>query len=108
MSEQNQPIVVLMTAGSAEDAAKIARALVEERLVACVNVVPGIRSIYRWQGNVADEAEWLLVAKTTRSRFSGLEARVRELHSYEVPEVIAVEIADGSAPYLEWLARESA
>ncbi len=107
MTEGNEGIVVLMTAGSAESAEKIARALVEERLAACVNVVPGIRSIYRWQGSVADDAEWLLVAKTARSCFAALEARVRALHSYEVPEVIAIEIVEGSAPYLDWLLRES-
>src|SRR5882724_199949 len=108
MSDEKEAIAVLMTTGSAEIAEKIARTLVEERLAACVNIVPGIRSIYRWQGSVADDAEWLLVAKTARSRFAALEARVRALHSYEVPEVIALEIVEGSAPYLEWLLRESA
>jgi periplasmic divalent cation tolerance protein len=93
----------LVTAGSIENAEQIARALVEERLAACVNIVPGVRSIYRWQGQIADEAEWLLVMKSTRGRYAALEARVRELHSYAVPEVIALTIAEGSRPYLDWL-----
>ena len=106
MSKTNA-IVVLVTAGSAENAEQIAHALVEEHLAACVNLIPGVRSIYRWQGTVADESEWLLVVKSERSRFDAIAARVRALHSYEVPEVIALEIAEGSAPYLEWLLRES-
>ena len=104
---KTKAIVVLVTAGTAENAEQIARALVEERLAACVNLIPGVRSIYRWQGKVADEAEWLLVIKSERSRFAAIEARVRALHGYEVPEVIALEIAEGSAPYLEWLLAES-
>jgi len=107
MTDGNEAIVVLVTAGSAESAEKIARALVEERLAACVNVIPGIRSIYRWQGRVADDAEWLLVAKTGRSRFAELEARVRALHSYEVPEVIMLPVVGGAADYLAWIAAET-
>jgi periplasmic divalent cation tolerance protein len=103
----SEAIVVLVTAPSADDAARIGRTLVEERLAACANVVPAIRSIYRWQGAVADEAEALLVLKTVRERFPAVERRVRELHSYEVPEVIALDVGAGSLPYLEWLARES-
>ena len=102
MSEK-RPIVVLVTAGSADNAAEIARALVEERLAACASIVPGVRSIYRWAGRIADDAEWLLVIKTERTRFAALEARVRTLHAYTVPEVIAVEIVEGSEPYLDWL-----
>lgn len=98
-----QAIVVLVTAGSVESAEAIARALVAERLAACVNVIPGVRSIYRWEGRVTEDSEALLVVKSERARFAELEARVRALHSYEVPEVIALEVADGSAPYLEWL-----
>jgi periplasmic divalent cation tolerance protein len=96
-------IVVLVTAGSADNAAQIARALVEERLAACANIVPGVRSIYRWEGRIADDSEWLLIIKTERTRFAELEARVRTLHAYSVPEVIAVEIVEGSKPYLDWL-----
>lgn len=97
-------IVILVTAGSEAEAERIARALVEERLVACVNVLPGVRSFYRWQGRVADEGELLLVIKARRGRFEAIAARVRELHSYDVPEVLALSLAAGSAPYLEWLA----
>ena len=100
----NEALVVLVTAGSTEEAERIARALVEERLAACVNLVPGIRSIYRWEGKIADDGEILLVAKTRRDSFAALERRVRELHSYEVPEVLALAVTDGSAPYLDWLA----
>ena len=94
---------VLVTAGSEEEGARIARALVEERLAACVNIVPRIRSIYRWRGAVEDEAETLLVIKTSAASLEKLEARVRELHSYEVPEIIALPLDSGSAPYLDWL-----
>jgi periplasmic divalent cation tolerance protein len=97
------PIVVLVTAGSAENAEALARALVGESLAACVNILPGIRSIYRWQGKIADDAEHLLVIKTERGRFSEVEARVRSLHTYEIPEIIALEIVEGSKPYLDWL-----
>jgi len=100
-------IVVLVTAGSEEDAARIGRALVEERLVACANLVRSIRSIYRWEGRISDEEEHLLVLKTRRARFADVERRVRELHSYEVPEVIALDVTAGSEPYLEWIRRET-
>ena len=98
-----RPIVVLVSAGSADNAGQIARALVEERLAACVSIVPGVRSIYRWEGQIVDDAEWLLVIKTERKRFAELEARVRALHAYTIPEVIALEIVEGSKPYLDWL-----
>jgi periplasmic divalent cation tolerance protein len=100
-------LVVLVTAPTAERAAEIARALVEERLAACGNVVPAIRSIYRWEGKVQDEQEALLVLKTTRERFEALRERVLSLHPYQVPEVIALEVEAGSAPYLAWLAAET-
>ena len=100
----NEAIVVLVTAGSIEEAERIARALVEERLAACVNLVPGIRSIYRWEDKIADDAEILLVAKTRRDSFAALERRVRELHSYDVPEVLGLAVTDGSPGYLGWLA----
>jgi periplasmic divalent cation tolerance protein len=103
-----QPIVVLITTGSRKTAHAIAHALVAERLAACVNVLPRIRSIYRWKGRVANDAEWLLLAKSRRPRFAALAARVRELHPYEVPEIVALEIAEGSEPYLRWLLGETA
>jgi len=97
-------VVVLVTAGSAEEAARIARALVDERLAACGNVVGPIRSIYRWQGAVEEADEHLLVLKARAADVAALEARVRTLHSYDVPEVIALPVVGGSAAYLAWLA----
>lgn len=97
-------LVVLVTAGSKDEATRIARALVEEGLAACVNLVPGVRSIYRWEGAVADEEEVLLIAKTRRQRFDELESRIRALHSYAVPEILALAVEGGSAAYLDWLA----
>ncbi len=100
-------LVVLVTTPTPERAAEIARALVEERLAACGNVLPAIRSIYRWEGKVQDEAEALLVLKTTRARLEALRERVLALHPYEVPEVLALPVETGSAPYLAWLAAET-
>ena len=100
-------LVVLVTAPTPERAAEIARALVEERLAACGNVVPGLRSIYRWEGKVQDDAEALLLLKTTRARFEALRDRVLALHPYQVPEVIALPVEAGSAKYLEWIAAET-
>jgi periplasmic divalent cation tolerance protein len=100
-------IVVLVTAPGADEAARIARAVVEDRLAACGNVVPGLRSIYRWKGAVQEDAEALLVLKTTRDRFEALRARVLALHPYEVPEVIALPVEAGSAPYLAWISAET-
>ncbi len=98
-----EPMLALVTAAGEEQALAIARALVAERLAACVNLVAGVRSIYRWRAAIEDDREWLLLIKTTAARFAALERRVRELHSYETPEVIALPIAAGSPPYLEWL-----
>jgi len=95
--------VVLTTAGSAEEARKIARALVERRLAACVNIVPKIESIYRWQGKVEEAQEYLLLVKTTENAFLRLSEALNELHSYELPECIAVAVTDGSLPYLKWV-----
>lgn len=100
-------LVVLVTAPSPEAAAELARALVGERLAACGNVVPGLRSIYRWEGKVHDDAEALLVLKTTRARFEALRDRVLALHPYDVPEVIALPVEAGSARYLAWIAGET-
>ncbi len=99
--------MVLVTAPTAEKAAEIARAVVEERLAACGNVVPGLRSIYRWEGKVHDEGEALLVLKTARDRLDALRARVLALHPYDVPEVIALPVEAGSAPYLAWIVGET-
>jgi periplasmic divalent cation tolerance protein len=97
-------VVVLVTAGNPDEAAAIGRALVEERLAACVNVLGPIRSIYRWQGSIEDATEQLLVVKARAADFAALEARVRALHSYEVPEILALPLRAGSAAYLAWLA----
>lgn len=96
-------IVVFITASNEEEAAKIARALVEGRLAGCVNIIKGIRSIYIWQGKVEDESEVLMIAKTRRELFEALSRKVKELHSYSVPEIIALPIVEGSADYLNWL-----
>ena len=95
-------IVVFVTAPENE-AAELARTLVEERLVACVNIVPGLRSFYWWQGKVEDEPEVLCIMKTRSELFASLRDRVRELHSYEVEEIIALPIIAGNQPYLEWI-----
>ena len=99
----SESLVVFVTSGSEEEALKIAHALVEERLAACVNLVSPIRSIYRWEGKICDEKEWLLVIKTHMARFDDLEKRVKALHSYSVPEIIALPIITGSSSYLNWL-----
>jgi periplasmic divalent cation tolerance protein len=100
-------LVVLLTMPTAERAAELARTLVEERLAACGNVVPGLRSIYRWEGEVVDEPEVLLVVKTTRARFDALRDRVLALHPYQVPEVLALPVEAGSAAYLAWVGAET-
>lgn len=96
-------IVVLITASGEDEAAKISRALVEERLAACVNIIKGIRSIYQWQGKIEDESEVLMMAKTQRHLFLSLSKKVKELHTYTVPEILALPIVEGSAEYLDWL-----
>ena len=101
-------IVVLSTCGSPEEAERIARALVAKRLAACVNLIPAVRSIYRWKGAVEDAQETLLVIKSSRTLFDELRAEIEKLHSYEVAEVVAIPIVDGSEAYLEWLGRELA
>lgn len=95
--------VVLTTAGSQEEAQKIAHALVERKLAACVNIVPRIESIYRWQGKVESATEWLLIVKTTAEAFPSVRDAIKELHSYDLPECVVLEIADGSEAYLGWI-----
>jgi periplasmic divalent cation tolerance protein len=96
-------IVVFITASKEDEAVTIARALVEDRLAGCVNIVRNIRSIYRWQGNIEDDGEVLMIAKTKKKLFKALEKKVKELHSYAVPEIIAFPILAGSNEYLQWL-----
>lgn len=95
--------VVLVTAPDVEKAAQLARTLVEEQRIACANLVPQVRSIYRWKGEVCDEAEVLLIIKTRASTFESLRARIKELHPYEVPEILQLEVGAGHQPYLEWV-----
>jgi len=99
----NSARVVLVMSANEDEATKIARTLVEERLAACVNVVGPVRSIYRWRGTVEDAREHMLIIKTRARIYAKLERRVKELHSYEVPEVIAITPAAGSRQYLQWL-----
>ncbi len=97
-----QEVIVLVTCPP-QGAERIARPLVEERLAACVNVVRGITSIFRWQGDVSSESEELLVIKSTRRSWDALCRRVRELHTYDTPEIVCLKIEDGYKPYLDWL-----
>src|SRR4051812_34224104 len=96
-------IVILSTCSSAEEGERIARALLDERLAACVNVLPGARSFYRWKGQIEDATECLLVIKSSRALFSALRAAIEKAHSYEVPEIVALPIVDGAPNYLNWL-----
>ena len=99
-------IVVLSTCGSPKEAHRLARELVEKRLAACVNIVPGVRSVYHWKDAIEDQEEVLLVIKTSRPLLEDLRNEIERLHSYEVPEVIALQVVDGSEAYLAWLDRE--
>ena len=99
--------IVLTTAGSHEEARKIAHALVERRLAACVNIVPHIESVYRWQDQVETATEWLLLIKTQSESFDRVRAAVQELHSYDLPECVMLEVAAGSQEYLAWIAENT-
>lgn len=101
-------IVVFITASKEEEAAAIARELVERKLAGCVNILPNIRSIYRWEGAIEDEGEVLMIVKTQRSLFEQLRTKVKEMHSYSVPEIIALPIVEGSPEYLAWLKEATA
>jgi periplasmic divalent cation tolerance protein len=96
-------IVVLVTAATDEEAARIGRGMVEAQLAACANILPGVRSIFWWQGKISDEGETLLLLKSRSDLFEDLAEMVRQLHSYEVPEIIALPIVFGSQPYLSWI-----
>jgi len=95
--------IVISTAGSEDEAHRIAHHLVEQRLAACVNIIPQMGSIYRWQGKIESSREWLLLIKTTREKFPGVRLAISQLHSYELPECIAVAIDDSSPAYLQWM-----
>lgn len=95
--------IVLTTTGSQDEARNIARALVEQRLAACVNIVAPVESVYRWQGKVESAQEWLLIVKTSAEMSARVRDAIRELHSYELPECIMLAIEDGSPAYLKWI-----
>ncbi len=95
--------MVLCTCGTEEEAMAMAKALVEGRLAACVNVLPAVKSVYRWEGEVRTDAEQLLLIKSTAERFEALRERIAEMHSYENPEIVALPIVAGATPYLAWL-----
>jgi periplasmic divalent cation tolerance protein len=99
----NSGIVVFITSPKEDEAAKIAQALVETRLAGCINIIRNIRSVYRWQDKIEDDTEVLMIAKTQKHLFESLVRKVRELHSYEVPEIVAMPIVEGSEDYLKWL-----
>lgn len=101
-----EKILVFSNCGSEEEARRVARALVEARVAACVNIVPGIQSIYHWQGAIQEDSEWMLVIKSTRSLFDSLAAELRKIHSYQVPEVLAIPVIAGDQNYLDWMDRE--
>jgi periplasmic divalent cation tolerance protein len=96
-------IVVLITVSNEDEAVKIAKTLVDARLAGCVNIIKDIRSIYSWQGKIQDDPEVLMIVKTQKTLFDSLMKKVKELHSYTVPEIIALPIVDGSEDYLNWL-----
>jgi periplasmic divalent cation tolerance protein len=96
-------VVVLITTASDEEAQKIGRLLVEEGFVACANIIPAVRSIFRWEGQVTEEQETLLILKSVSEGFDSLAAKVKAHHSYDVPEIIALPIQTGSEPYMEWI-----
>ncbi len=101
-------IVVLSTCGSAQEAERIAHHLLDLHLAACLNVVPRVRSFYRWKGAIENAEEWLLIIKTTRPLFDRVRAVLEEGHSYELPEILALPVVAGSPTYLEWLDKELA
>lgn len=99
-----QPIVVVTTVGTEEEANTLARELVSRRHAACVNIIPVLRSVYRWQGKVCEDSEFLLVSKTVAEEYSAAETAIRELHSYELPEILAFPVSEGEPRFLEWIA----
>ena len=108
MSEQpEKEIIVLITAPDEDEAAGIPKALVQGRLAACANILRNIRSIYTWQGKIEDDSEVLMIVKTRKNLFNDLSSKVRELHSYDVPEIIALPIIEGSEDYLNWIRKST-
>jgi periplasmic divalent cation tolerance protein len=96
-------IVIFITSGSEEEAKRLGRVLVEEKLAACVNIIPGVESLYWWKGKIESSKEWMLVVKTQGKMVNRVVKRVKEIHSYEIPEVIALPIVEGNRDYLQWI-----
>jgi periplasmic divalent cation tolerance protein len=101
--EDSRFIVIFSTAGNSEEASRIAEKLVSDRLVACVNIVPGIQSIYWWKDGVQKDQEVLMVMKTKKSKYQDVERAIKSLHSYEVPEIISIPLENGFEGYLKWI-----
>jgi periplasmic divalent cation tolerance protein len=99
-------ILALTMCDSKEQAETVARGLLEARLAACVNIVPGARSLYWWQGKIEEAGEWMLLIKSSRPLFEELRKQIERTHSYETPEIVALALVDGSEAYLDWLDRE--
>lgn len=99
-------VIVLCTFANREDALRIGSAVVEERLAACINILPGVQSIYRWKGEIENAEETLTLIKTTQQGFSALRDRIKELHPYETPEIVAVPVVEGLAEYLAWIGEQ--
>jgi periplasmic divalent cation tolerance protein len=100
-------VVVMITASGEEEAARIGRELVEARLAACVNIIPSVRSLYRWEGSLQDDREVIMIVKSRKGLFDPLKEKVKELHSYEVPEILALPVVKGLDEYLSWMAEET-
>ena len=100
-------VVVMVTTASQDEAAKIADQVVQSRLAACASMIPTVRSTYWWEGKLMNDQESLLLIKTTSDKFSSLEAMIRNIHSYKVPEIIAIPVSHGFSPYLDWVHRET-
>ena len=100
---KSKAVVIFVTAASEQEAASIGKHLVEEGLVACANIIPQIRSIYRWKCDICDERETLIMIKSREELFEKIRSRIRELHSYEVPEITAISLEKGDADYLQWI-----
>lgn len=96
-------IIVFMTAANIDEASRIAELVIQNKLAACVQILPEMQSVYRWKGQIEKQPEILIIAKTVNSKFAELETRVRAMHSYETPEIVAASLTSGSTPYLEWL-----
>jgi periplasmic divalent cation tolerance protein len=106
-AQESELVLVYVTVGSDEEARRIGRALVEERLAACINILGPVQSLYRWKGELRDDREFVMVAKTRRALREQVTARVKSLHSYECPCIVFFDIAGGHAPFLDWVRAET-